>query len=345
VASRSGRAASPASSSLNQAVRRCGFAVVLLAAATLHSPVAFAQDEQLINDDRLPRPQFAPRVAVSTSGALVAVWSDGRNGSDTFIDYDIYANTIRDPLALGATVNRRINDDTAPATQGLPDIASSPSGTMLCVWEDSRGGNQDIYGAALDTLGFRTTPNLRINDDVGVGEQRTPRVAAVGTSRYIVVWGDQRATHSDIYGSYRNVSGGAVGQNFIVSPDTVPGGSFQGEPAVATNGSGLTLVAWLDGREGGTVFGATFDIYGQWIDSTGAKIGTNFKINATTTPQQDASPAVIADPTQGFVVAWIDRRLGTSIDPGDVYAQRFGANRAPLGGNVKVNDDARGRNQ
>ena len=310
-------------------------------------PHAFAQDEQLINDDRLPRAQFAPRVAHGISGALIAVWSDGRNGPDTFIDYDIYAMTVRDPLALGATVNRRINDDTAPAIQGLPDIASSPSGTLLCVWEDSRGGNPDIYGAALDSLGFRTTPNLRINDDVGVGEQRTPRVVAVGAGQYLVVWGDQRATHSDIYGSFRNISGGPLGANFLVSPDPISGGSFQGEPAVATNGNGLTLVAWLDGREGGSTFGNAFDIYGQWIDSTGAMIGTNFKVNSppNSTFQQDASPAVIADPTQGFVVAWIDRRDGTSIDPGDVYAQRFGPNRAAIGGNVKVNDDPSGRNQ
>ena len=276
---------------------------------------------------------------------MVVVWSDGRNGPDSFIDYDIYAMTIRDPLALGATVNRRINDDSSPAIQGLPDIASSPAGSMLCVWEDSRGGNPDIYSAALDSLGFRTTPNLRINDDVGFGEQRTPRVTAVGVDRYFVVWGDQRATHSDVYGSYRNVSGAPLGPNFIVSPDTVAGGSFQGEPAVATNSIGLTLVAWLDGREGGSVFGATFDIYGQWIDSTGAMIGTNFKINSTSTHQQNASPAVVADPTQGFVVAWIDRRLGTSIDPGDVFAQRFGPDRVPVGGNVKVNDDGVGKNQ
>jgi len=317
--------------------------VVLLAAAAIHPPAALAQDEQLINDDRLPRSQFAPRPARGITGALVVAWSDGRNGPDNFIDYDIYAMTIRDPQALGSTVNRRINDDSAPATQGLPDIASSPSGTMLCVWEDSRGGNPDVYSAALDSLGFRTTPNLRINDDVGVGEQRTPRVSAVGANQYLVVWGDQRASHSDIYGSFRNVSGGPLGPNFIVSPDTVPGGSFQGEPAVATDGNGLSLVAWLDGRAGGSL-STTFDIYGQWIDSTGAMIGTNFRINSFS-PQQAASPAVIADPTRGFVVAWIDRHLGTSIDPGDVFAQRFGPTRAPIGGNVKVNDDGLGRNQ
>jgi hypothetical protein len=320
-------------------------AVLIPALITIAVPPVQAQDELLINDDRLPRAQFAPRPARGLSGSVVIVWSDGRNGADASIDYDIYAVTIRDPQALGSTVNRRINDDVGGAFQGSPDIASSPTGTLFCVWEDNRASNPDVYGAALDSLGFRTTPNLRINDDTGFGEQRSPHVTPVGADHYLVVWGDQRAGQSDIYGSYRNVSGAPLGPNFIISPDPVTGGSFQGEPAVVCNASGLTLVVWLDGREGGSVFGATFDIYGQWIDAAGSLIGGNFKINSTTGAQQDSSPTVVADPTLGFVVGWIDRRLGTSIDPGDVYAQRFGPDRSLVGVNVRVNDDPLGRNQ
>lgn len=309
-----------------------------------HPKVARAQDELLINDDRLPRSQFTPRPALSANGTTLIVWTDGRNGPDNAIDYDIYAVTIRDPAALGSTVNRRLNDDGPGTAQGAPDVAASPAGGFFCVWEDSRAQNPDIYGAALDSLGFRITPNLRINDDAGFGEQRTPRLTAVGPDRYLVVWGDQRAGNSDIFASTLNVSGAPLGPNFSISSDPVAGGSFQGEPAVATNASGLTLVVWTDGREGGTVFGASLDIYGQWLDVTGTPIGSNFKINSTSTPQQDGSPTVTADPTLGFVVGWIDRRLG-GADPGDVYIQRYGADRSLIGVNLRVNDDALGRNQ
>src|SRR5262249_55420268 len=148
----------------------------------------------------------------------------------------------------------------------------------------------------------------------------------------------------DIYGSYRNVSGAPLGPNFVISSDPVPGGSFQGDPAVAVNASGLTLVTWVDGREGGSVFGTTLDIYGQWMDTNGTLLGSNFKVNSTTTFQQDATPTVVADSTQGFVVGWIDRRLSPT-DPGDVYAQRFGPDRSLLGVNVRVNNDPLGKNQ
>lgn len=343
MAARPGCGASIRRSNRFRSTRRGGWAAAFLVIPLLVLPAAGrAQDELLINDDRVPRAQFAPRVALGATGALVVCWADGRNGPDTFIDEDIYAMTVRDPLALGSTVNRRLNDDASLAIQGSPDIAASPVGGFFCVWEDSRANNPDIFGSALDSLGLRSTPNLRINDDAGFDVQRNPRVTAVGSDRYLVVWGDQRRGQSDIYASYRNVSGAPLSPNFEVSSDTI---GFQGEPAVASDANGLTLVVWLDGREGGSVFGATFDIYGQWLDSAGNLLGANFKINTTFTFQQDASPTVAADPTLGFVVAWIDRRLGTSVDPGDVYAQRYGPDRSLIGTNVLVNDDPRGQNQ
>ncbi len=312
-------------------------------------PPLLAQDELLINDDRVARSQFAPKAARGSTNSLVLCWTDGRNGPDTPVDYDIYAMTIRDPLALGATLNRRLNDDDAGAIQANPDIAASPAGTIFAVWEDSRARNPDIFGVVLDTLGLRTIPNLRINDDAGTADQRNPRVCAVGADRYLVVWGDQRSGQSDIYASYRTSGGAPIGMNLVVSADTVSGGSYQGEPAVASNANGLTLVVWLDGREGGTVFGTTFDVYGQWIDSQGTLIGGNFKVNDavndSTGLPRDASPVVAADPTQGFVAAWIDRRLPVSQDPGDVYAQRYGPDGSTVGGNVRVNDDSPKRDQ
>src|SRR5256885_11731711 len=87
--------------------------VGLLAHAFLGVPCVQAQDEILINDDRLPRSQFGPRPARGSNGTLVVAWADGRNGPDASPDFDIYAVTIRDPLALGSTVNHRINDDNS----------------------------------------------------------------------------------------------------------------------------------------------------------------------------------------------------------------------------------------
>ena len=147
-------------------------ALALLQLAAPHA--VLAQNEILLNDDRVDRNQWNPHAALGATGAIVVVWMDGRNGTSNFIDYDTYVMTLRDPLGLGSTVNRRLNDDAPGAIQSAPHIASSPSGTFFCAWEDVRGGNRDIYGAALDSLGVSITPNLRLNDDAGSNDQTTP---------------------------------------------------------------------------------------------------------------------------------------------------------------------------
>jgi hypothetical protein len=316
---------------------------LLLFAVVVGPRAASAQDEFLLNDDRIDRNQWAPRAALGANGTILVVWMDGRNGAASSIDYDIYLMSLHDPLGLGSSLNRRVNDGIAGSVQGFPDIAASPAGTYLCVWEDSRSGNRDIFATALDSVGTPITPSFRVNDDAGSADQLLPRAVTMGASAYMVVWGDGREGQGEIYASYRTSNGAPLGGNRRVSVDPVTGGSYQGEPAAAVGPSGRKLVVWLDGREGGGAAGGAIDVYGQWLDAAGDPIGGNFKINGTT-GGKCASPTVAGDPALGYVVAWIDRRDAPG-DAGDVYAQRFGPTGVGIGGNVRVNDDPTGREQ
>ncbi len=341
-------AARPGGEITTQPRSPCGigapFALLALLSILCSLPPAFAQDEFLLNDDRVARNQWAPSVARGSTGNLVVAWMDGRNTVGSTIDFDTYLMTLRDPSAIGSTVNRRVNDDAPGATQAFPAIAASPAGTYFCVWEDGRAGHRDIYGSTLDSIGVRLTPNLRMNDDTGFTEQANPQITSVGANEYLVLWGDQRQEQGEIFASRLTSSGAPIGPNFKISVDPVVGGSYQGEPAAAARADGLTLVAWLDGREGGTTFGATFDVYGQLLDAAAQPLGPNFKINDTMVPQRNTSISVAADPTGGFVVAWIDRRAFPT-DPGDVFAQRIGAGGGFVGVNIRVNTDPLGKEQ
>ena len=302
---------------------------------------ANAQDEFLVNDDRVNKNQWAPTVACGSSGSLVVIWMDGRNTFNQNVDFDAYALTIHDPLGIGTSLNRRINDDSNGGTQSFPDVAASPAGTFFCVWEDTRAANRDIYGAALDSIGLRITPNLRLNDDVGTYDQSHPSVTAV-LDRYLVVWADQRQTQGEIFGVYVTASGAPIAPNFKISVDPVAGGSVQAAPVVAARPDGSVLVAWEDGRGSATI-GVTTDVYAQVLNALGQPVGGNFKVNGTTGNQDDESVCVAAD-AAGFVVGWIDRR-DKPTDTGDVYAQRIGPSGALVGGNVRVNDDPLGKDQ
>jgi hypothetical protein len=303
---------------------------------------ASAQDEFLVNDDRVNKNQWAPTVACGSSGSLVVIWMDGRNTFNSNVDFDAYALTIHDPQGIGTSLNRRINDDSNGGTQSFPDIAASPAGTFFCVWEDTRAANRDIYGAALDSIGLRITPNLRLNDDGGSFDQSHPAVTAVGPDRYLVVWADQRQAQGEIFGVYVTASGAPIGPNFKISVDPIVGGSSQGGPAVAAQPDGSALVAWQDGR-GGATLGATDDIFAQRLNALGQPVGGNFKVNGTTGNQDDESVCVAAG-EEGFVVGWIDRR-DKPADTGDVYAQRIDPSGGMVGGNVRVNDDPLGKDQ
>ena len=322
---------------------RPGVLPFLLVLCLASARPAAAQDEFLVNDDRVNKNQWAPTIACGSSGSLVVIWMDGRNTFNSNVDFDAYALTIQDPQGIGSSLNRRINDDATGTNQNFPDIAASPSGTFFCVWEDTRAANGDIYGAALDSVGFRVTPNLRLNDDTGTTNQSNAAVTAVGSDRYLVVWGDQREKQGEIYGVYVTAAGAPIGPNFKITNDQVTGGSFQGNPALAAMPDGTVLVAWVDGREGGSVIGATADVYAQRVNALGQLVGGNFKINGTTGTQNDESVCVAAGPS-GFVVGWIDRR-SSPADPADVYAQRIDPSGGTVGANVRVNDDPSGKNQ
>ncbi len=338
---RTGGVVTPAASVPRLLALAAWFTAVAAGASALLPAAAHAQDEFLLNDDRVSRNQWEPAVARGATGTVVVAWQDGRNGGGSFEDFDIYALTIRNAFALGTTLNRRLNDDPQGQVQGNPDIAGSPSGTFFCVWVDSRLGNRDIYGVTLDSLGIPTSPNLRVSDDIATEEQFAPHVVPLGPDRYFVIWSDGRDGKGEVFASYRTASGAPIGGNIRISQDPVSGGSYQGDPVCAAAPSGVTLAVWVDGRNG-SVFGASFDIFGQWMDASGTPIGGNFKINDAAGVQNAGSPAVAAT-ADGFVVSWLDRRRAG--DPGDVWAQRFGPNGLPIGSNVMVNDDAAGNAQ
>ncbi|MGB7257037.1 MAG: hypothetical protein WBD48_03060, partial [Pseudolabrys sp.] len=98
--------------------------------------------------------------------------------------------------------------------------------------------------------------------------------------------------------------------------------------AVAALGTGF-VVAWASNAH--PSFG--YDVYGQLFENKSAKLGVEFLIN-TTRAKDQAQPAVAAS-ASGFVVAWSS--AGQDGSGLGVYAQRFDASGAKLGGEFKVN--------
>ena len=114
-----------------------------------------------------------------------------------------------------------------------------------------------------------------------------------------------------------------VGSEFRVNTTTT---GDQRNPAVAS-GNSTFVVVWQGSN------GSNFDVFGQRLGASGTRIGGEFRVNTYTTDDQ-RYPSVSRDILGGFVVVWQSyNQQGLS----SVFAQRYGGNGAPIGGELRVN--------
>ena len=249
--------------------------------------------------------QGYPAVAYGDSIYLVA-WADNRDtvthiyGSRVALD-----GTVLDSAGIAICVDA--------AGQGHP-AAAYDGANFLVVWEDSRGADEDIYGA-------RVAPDGTVLDPGGVcltsatGAQALPCVA-FGETNYLVAWEDERSGISaDIYGTRVGPDGGVIDSAGAAICDQ---SADQVNATVAFDGVNW-LVAWNDQR-GGTVW----NLYAARIDSSFAVLETDGFAVCTDFSHQYAPAVACCDSV--YLIAWHDSRNG----PKDIYGARVAASGTVL---------------
>ena len=124
----------------------------------------------------------------------------------------------------------------------------------------------------------------------------------------------------------------AIGDEFPVNTETT---GDQERPVVAVADSERSIVAWQSVGQDGDGDG----IYAQILHVDGTPDGAEFLVNTTTADNQ-GDPAVAVDSAGNFVVVWTD----DALDGGGkgVFACMFGADGAPLTGEIAVNSHITG---
>jgi hypothetical protein len=282
-----------------------------------------------VNDDVGPAHQSKARVATEATGKFVITWQDERGGN-----FSIYAQGYS---SSGAPVdtNFRVDDDVGTATQYDPTIAADGRGGLVVAWRDSRGGDYDIYAQRYDSAGTPSGANSKVNDDAGTAAQWRPALAVSSCGSFVIAWQDLRSGDYDVYAQMYGATGVPLGPNLKVNDDA--GTAYQWHPAVAMDGVGNFVIAWEDERE---EFYA--DVYAQRYDSSGAALGSNFKVNDDDWEAFQRTPHLAMDEAGNFVVTWSDCRY-TSFD--DIYAQRYDSAGNAIGANFKVDDGPGGTRQ
>jgi len=274
-----------------------------------------------VNDDNGSADQMSSGVAVNTYGEFMVVWTDRRNGQN-----DVYArrfDAAGNPLGASFMLN-----DVVTGSQADPAIKARPDGGYWAAWSDGRSVGADIYCQRLSRSGGKLGANFRVNDDRGSALQRCSSIGMDANGLICVAWEDERNGPTDIYRCLTDPDGNTLGANLRLNSDGA-GGADQ-YYASAAGGNGRFLVAWTDLRAGSD----STDIYAQFLDSIGAPLGSNFRVNSDATGAFQWYPYAAMDSANNAIVLWMDTRDG----PYQMYCRRYGANRNPLGPEFAVQD-------
>jgi hypothetical protein len=146
---------------------------------------------------------------------------------------------------------------------------------------------------------------------------------------FVIVWTSdfQDGSVDGMFGQRYNAAGVPQGGEFQINTFTA---GIQGVSTLAMDANGNFVVVWKSELQDGSGYGS----YGQRFNAAGVAQGGEFRINTTTTNDQQL-PYVAISPTGDFVVAW----ASTNQDGGGagVFAQQYNAAGVPQGGEFQVN--------
>jgi hypothetical protein len=270
--------------------------------------------------------QGQPVAVVDSSGDFVVVWTSlpGQDGWGYGVFGQRYAGS---GTPLGPEF--RVNSYTTGAQFG-PSVTAAALGDFVAVWMSGGqdGSGYGVFGQRYASSGTPLGPEFRVNSYTTNG-QSYPSVAADSSGNFVVVWtsGAQDGSSYGVFGQRYGSSGAPVGREFRVNASTR---GSQLDPSVSADPSGSFVVTWAGDLQDGSSYG----VFGQRYASSGTPLGPEFRVNSNT-PNFQGIPAVAADASGGFVVAWTS--YGQDGSSRGVFGQRYASSGTPLGPEFRVN--------
>ena len=168
---------------------------------------------------------------------------------------------------------------------------------------------------------------LRVNSTTA-SAQDYPSVTGLADGGYVVSWMSLQQDGSGwgIYAQRYGANGAALGGELRVNSTTA---SDQQNPMIAALADGGYVVSWMSFDQDGSG-----GIYAQRYAVGGAVVGGEVRVSSAVASNQQ-SPTIAALADGGYVVSWMSHQQDGS--GWGIYAQRYDADGAPLGGEVEVN--------
>ncbi len=280
--------------------------------------------------------QLSPTVATLAGGNVVVVYSSmNQSGSNTL--QDVYAQILT-PTGQKVGSEFAVNQFVA-FNQRAPSVAALPAGGFIVTWvsEQQRSGSVDvvnpdylysptnrptvdIFARQFGADGTAVAPEFLVNTASEVCS--SPKVAAASDGSFMITWAQRTfiapALGWDIYA--RPFSSAGVGGTSVLV-NTFQYGD-QHTPQISALGSDFFIV-WTSLAQDGSREG----VYGQFLRSTGAKVGSEIRVNTVTVGQQ-IHPCVASDGNARFLAVWSSFSGGMASF--DLFAQRYVNDAQPL---------------
>ena len=133
----------------------------------------------------------------------------------------------------------------AVADQREPRVAADGLGRFMVVWEDAQadGSSWGIYARRFDPTGAPLSGVFRVNTTTA-GAQRSPRVAADQSGRFVVTWTDFSGPNAEVMAQHFDQAGSPLGSEFRVHANSA---GDQELPSVVLDQAGDTITFCYEG--------------------------------------------------------------------------------------------------
>ncbi|MBI5573349.1 MAG: hypothetical protein HY919_02180 [Elusimicrobia bacterium] len=203
---------------------------------------------------------------------------------------------------------------------GPPPEVAFDGKNYLLVWEDYVGPpastgtawtNNAILGQFVSTSGLLIGTTFQISPVAGT---RDVSVKFDGQNYFVLYADDNKSNIANIYGQFISTGGALVGSEVSVS--VAAGAQTHGSLEYC---GGKYLAIWLDSRNNS----GYIDVYGQFVSTSGALIGSNFAIDISAYPSDNGTTMVYDNVNNKFFVSFHDE---ISTDNWNLYGRMVDSN-------------------
>ena len=258
-------------------------------------------DEIHINNINLQKDQVCPKIAMNDSGSYVLVWeseSPNTEPNTTII-------CCRQYDSGGKAIGNEFQVNNEPDCR-YPDVAIDPNGNFTVVWIEGNRPNFSVMARLYDSNGISITEPFKVST-IPITSFSQPEIAMDATGCFLITWdGDPNlARLDDIHCRLYEPNGVPKGEQFTVNSTLE---NAQQNPQAAMNDLGQFVIIW--DSEGDPNVNQK-DILGQRFNSSGVRLGGEFRLNSYTDSDQK-SPAVAILEDGRFVAVWQSLNQDTS---------------------------------